>query len=78
MRKVKKQAMETNPQIIILKRDCWYLTGAGMDRIREEMETKATPLFSKGVAVGYRFNCFSTADITNDLEKKVVPDNEGK
>jgi len=40
--------------------------------MRERLETEATPIFSKGELIGFRFHTFLYAGFSRDLERIIV------
>jgi hypothetical protein len=72
------QSAGAKPQRIILKEGCWVKTGTGFRRMRERLETEATPIFSKGELIGFRFHSFLYAGFSRDLERIIVAEGGGE
>ncbi len=72
MVEVAGQLADAKTQKIILKEGCLVKTGTGFRRMRERLETEATPIFSKGELIGFRFHSFLYAGFSRDLERIIV------
>ncbi len=72
------QLAEAKTQKIILKEGCWVKTGIGFRRMPRRLETEATPIFSKGELLGFRFHSFLYAGFSRDLERIIVADGGAK
>ena len=59
-------------QTIILKEGCWVKTSSGFRRMRQRLETEATPILSGSEVVGFRFDNVSYRGVSHDLEKIIV------
>ncbi len=74
MNEVIKQPAARMSQAIILKEGCWIKTSAGFRRLRQRLETEATPILSAGGGdvVGFRFQNVLYQGASHDLEKIIV------
>lgn len=72
-----KGLTEINPRTIILKKGCWFQTNTGTQRIKQEIQAKASPIFFNNNELrGYKFKNHLYEGVTYDLERIVVDNNE--
>ena len=67
-----EEAAAEKLQTIILKEGCWVKTGTGFRRLRQRLETQATPILAGGEVVGFRFDNPLHRGVSRDLEKIIV------
>ncbi len=72
MTEISESQVDGKLETIILKEGCWVKTSSGFRRIRQRLETEATPILSGSEVVGFRFDNLSYRGVSHDLEKIIV------